>query len=254
MKKFFLIAFFALLMSSSAYSQKVGFISSDLIRDKFPEAKQVDIRVQSVVEDWKRELEVIEKQIQETDFDIKKNRLVWSDEERTTKEKDLENLKSYKLEYARKKFEVNGEYDVTLKMMMQPVEEKIFAAVQEVSQEDGFDLVWDKAVNPLIYTNFKYDLTLKVLKKLGVSVDSLEKDLQKKIDADPRNQTKDSKEPPKRSRSRTKTEVDDKNIEKEDNNIFDKKNPFDQNNPNQNDPNNPTKTDPINPTENRRKK
>lgn len=214
-KKSILAIIFAFSLTYISYSQKVGFISSDLIRAKFPEASQVELRVQSVVEDWKREIEVIDKQIQDLEFDIKKNRLVWSDEERATKEKDLENLKTYKLDYARKKFEANGEYDVTLRMMMQPVEEKIFAAVQEVSQEEGYDLVWDKSVNPLSYTNFKYDLTIKVLKKLGVSVDSLEKDLQKKIDSDPRNQTKDSKEAPKRSRSRNKKDAEDKYIEKE---------------------------------------
>ena len=115
--------------------------------------------------------------------------------------------------FARNKFETNGEYDKVLKDIFKPIEEKIYAAVQEVANEEGYDIVFDKSVQPLPYTNFKYDLTVKVLRKLGVDVDALEKEQQDKINKDPRNQQKQSKEPPKRTKSRPKDE-ETRDIEK----------------------------------------
>ncbi|HPO63575.1 MAG TPA: OmpH family outer membrane protein [Candidatus Kapabacteria bacterium] len=201
------------ITSNTAFAQKVGFIASDVIREQFTEAQQADQRIRTIVEEWKRELSDLELQIQDIEQDIQRNRLVWSDDEKTKKDADLEVLKKHKLEYARKKFESGGEYDVTVKTIMKPIEEKIYAAIQNVATDEGYDIIWDKSVNPLPYTNFKYDLTVKVLRKLGVDVKKLEDELQQKISKDPRNQEKETKSAPRgRSRQRSK---DGKEIEKE---------------------------------------
>ncbi len=150
-----------LLAPIQLFAQRVGFIASDIIREKFPEAKQAEQRIRSVVEEWKRELEDMDKRIENLKFEINKNRLIWTEEEKRNKEKELEDLTTQKLTYSRKKFEPGGEYDILVKTIMQPVEEKIYAAVQKVAAENGFDIIWDKSTNPLAYVNYKYDLTLK---------------------------------------------------------------------------------------------
>lgn len=208
MKKLILIVCFAFSFTN-LFSQKVGFVSTDVIREKFPEAQQANQRIQSIVEEWKRELNNLEKQIEALEFEIQKNRLIWSDEERLQKEKEKNDLIAQRREYARSKFESGGEYEQTVKTIMQPVEEKIYAAIQEVCTEENYDIIWDKSVNPLVYVNFKYDLTVKVLKKLGVDVKKLEEELQEKIAKDPRNQKPETKAPPRgRARERTKQEIE----------------------------------------------
>ncbi|MBM2814539.1 MAG: ompH [Ignavibacteria bacterium] len=201
-----IIAFFYLAIPDT-FAQKVGFISSETIRDKFPEAKQTDQRINSMVEEWKREIDALEKEISALEFEIQKNRLVWSDDEKIEKEKDLEGKRSKRRDMAKMKFGSGGEYDNTARMLMQPIEDKIYAAIQEVSTEDGYDIIWDLSVQPLAYQNFKYDITVKVLRKLGVDVEQLEKEQKEKIDRDPRNQKKESATPAsKRKKSRSGTE------------------------------------------------
>ena len=210
-RNFFVMVIGILLFSLSLFAQKVAFIASDIIRTNLTEAKQADQRINSIVDEWKRELETLDKNIEILEGEIKKNRLVWSDDEKSEKEKELETLKRERMTYARNKFETSGEYDKTVNEIMKPIEEKIFAAVQEVSVEEGYDVIFDKSVQPLPYCNFKYDLTVKVLKKLGVNVEQLEKELKEKIDKDPRNAKKDSKEPPgKRTKSRDANDMIEK--------------------------------------------
>lgn len=192
-----------LLAPIQLFAQRVGFIASDIIREKFPEAKQAEQRIRSVVEEWKRELEDMDKRIENLKFEINKNRLIWTEEEKRNKEKELEDLTTQKLTYSRKKFEPGGEYDILVKTIMQPVEEKIYAAVQKVAAENGFDIIWDKSTNPLVYVNYKYDLTLKVLRELGVDVSQMEKELQEKISKDPRNQVKVETPSTQRKKQRT---------------------------------------------------
>ncbi len=197
------------------FPQRVGFIASDVIRDKFPEAKQAEQRVRSVVEDWKRDIEDLEKRIENLKFEINKNRLIWTEEEKKQKEKELEDLNTQLLVFSRKKFEPGGEYDLIVKTIMQPVEEKIYAAVQKVAAENGFDIIWDKSTSPLAYVNYKYDLTLKVLRELGVDVSQMEKELQEKIAKDPRNQIKVETPSSTRKKQRIKKEIEEKPKENE---------------------------------------
>jgi outer membrane protein len=199
------------------FSQRVGFIASDVIRAHLTDAKQADQRIKTIVDEWKRELETMDKNIDILETDIKKNRLIWTDEERQEKEKELENLKNEKMTYARNKYETNGEYDKTVKEIYKPIEEKIYAAVQEVANEEGYDIIFDKSVQPLPYTNFKFDLTIKVLRKLGVNDEELEKEQQEKIAKDPRNFQRKSQEPPKRTKSRINPQEENRDIERQPN-------------------------------------
>ncbi len=98
---------------------------------------------------------------------------------------------------------------------MKPIEEKIYAAVQEVSADQGYDLIWDQSTQPLAYVNFKYDITVKVLRKLGVDVDELEKELNKKIDNDPRNKEPEVKKSRRTSRTKTSNKTESEDNKKE---------------------------------------
>ncbi len=202
----FIAVILTFVCSSNLSAQKVGFINSNTIRTKFPEAISAEQRVQSVVEDWKRELAETQNQIEELEFEMKKNRLIWSDREKAAKERKLKELLKKREGFAKIKFESGGEYDKIVKEIMSPIEEKIFASVQTVASDEGYDIILDQSIQPIPYVNFKYDLTIKVLKVLGVETEDLEKDLQQKIDKDPRNQKKESKKPRSRRARRSRND------------------------------------------------
>lgn len=199
-----------LFMMQPMFSQKIGYVSSQAIREKFPEAKQAEQRLQTMVDNWKRELDDQQKVISELDLEIKKNRLVWTEVEKAEKIATFERKKKEREEYATRKLGPNGEYDAAIALVFRGVEEKIYAAIQEVSLSDNYDIVWDKATQPLVFINPKYDLTVKVLKKLGINVDDMEKQQQEAIDKDPRNNKKtttSTSTSTKRTRTRKPAEV-----------------------------------------------
>jgi len=215
LKSIIIIFCATLLFAMSVKAQKVGFVSSDDIRKNFPEARQADQRLQSIVEEWKRELQSIDDNIRILEDEIKKNRLVWTDDERSTNENELNELKKLQKTYAKDKFEVGGEYDKAVQMLMKKIEEKIYAATQEVAANEGYDIVFDKSVQPLPYVNFKYDLTVKVLRKLGVDTKKLEEELDAKITKDPRNQQSEPRQAPSKRRSKSRSGASETNIDEE---------------------------------------
>ncbi|OGU60317.1 MAG: hypothetical protein A2X64_03750 [Ignavibacteria bacterium GWF2_33_9] len=215
MKKYILL--FLLIFSISPVSlisQRVAFINSQMIRNKFSESQQAEQRISSFVDEWKRELNTMQKNVENLKFEINKNRLIWTAEEKGRKDKELLDLTEKSEGYAKSKFAPNGEYDLIVKQIMLPIEQKISAAVQKIANQRKFDIVFDQSVQPLAYVNFKYDLTIEVLKELGVDVDELEKELQDKIKTDPANQRPESKKPQRVSRSKkNEANTDERNFE-----------------------------------------
>lgn len=210
------IAIVVVIFSSSAFSQKVGFINSNTIREKFPDAQQAQQRVQSMTDEWKRELDAMQQKVDNLEFEIKKNRLIWTETERQNKDSELAMLRKTREDYARSIFEPQGKYDQAVETIFTPVEEKIYASVQQVAADQGFDILVDQSVQPLPYVNYKYDMTVRVLKNLGVDVDELEKDLQERIDKDPRNQQRESKAPSRR-RGRSSRSQEERQFEQPEN-------------------------------------
>lgn len=94
--KILLIVGLLAVATPSLYSQRVGFFNSETIREKFQEAKQAEQRIQTIVDEWKREIKAMQEQISKLEYDLKKNRLIWSDDERRKNEMDLEKLKKKK--------------------------------------------------------------------------------------------------------------------------------------------------------------
>ncbi|GIV53445.1 MAG: hypothetical protein KatS3mg038_3966 [Candidatus Kapaibacterium sp.] len=199
------VALFAIGGATIVHAQKVGYIASDAIRSRWPEMQQAEQRIQSMVEDWKREAAEQQKAIDQLDAEIKKNRLIWTLEERQQKEAELVRLKEERQRFLKQKFEPGGEYDQQSQAILRPVEEKLFAAVQEVAANEGFDIVLDKSTQVIPYVNPKYDLTVKVMKKLNITADDLEKELAKAIEEDPRNKAERQKQSPPTPRRRSRT-------------------------------------------------
>lgn len=184
--------------------QKVGFISSEIIREKLPVANRAEQRIQSNVEQWKREIENFDVKIQNSELDLKKSRLIWTESEIADKEAKINQLKSKKQKFVSETFDTGGKYDQLVKTVWKPIEDKIFAAVAAISAEKNYDFVFDKSLQPVPYTNYRYDLTVDVLERLGVDVDKMKEDLKKKISEDPRNQKPEPKTIKKRARSRSR--------------------------------------------------
>ena len=190
-----------LTFAQTASAQKIGYVSTDAIRAQYESNKQAVERLNEYVDEWKAELAQRQLDIDELEIEIKKNRLVWTDQERQTKEKDVEEKRRDRDQFARMKFEPGGEHDQNAESLFKAVWSKIYLAVQKVSAAEGYDIVWDKSVQPLVYVNAKYDVTAKVMKELGIDADELERKQKEVVDSDPRNKRVDE---PRKRKSRSK--------------------------------------------------
>lgn len=172
---------------TSLSAQKIGYVSTETIKKQYDPYIQAEARLNVMVEDWKAELSQMKKDIEDLELEMRKNRLIWTDTERQQKELDVADKRRKREEFASEKFAPGGEHDQQAESLFKAIWEKIYLAIQKISAEESYDIVWDKSVQPLVYVNAKYDITVKVMKQLGIDAEALDKKQQEVIEGDPRN-------------------------------------------------------------------
>ena len=161
-------ALLLLMFSGFSYSQmKIGYVDSDAIMDKLPDAQDAKQRLDVFVQEWQGELNKIENTWKTKYDDYEKRKLIMTDQARAELEAELVKLEKQISDYREKKFGTNGEMFQKQDELMKPVQNKVFSAIKEVAQEEDYDYVFDRSGDILLlFAKDKYDITVKVLNKL----------------------------------------------------------------------------------------
>lgn len=158
------LGFFAM---HAAAQQKIGWVSTEAIMQKLPEAQDAQKQLDALVADWQNELKKMQDGWQQKFNDYDKKKLLMSDTRRAEAERELMDLEKKISDYRNQKFGPNGELFQKQNEIMKPVQDKVFNAIQKVAADDGYDYILDKSGDALLlFSNDKYDLTDKVLAAL----------------------------------------------------------------------------------------
>lgn len=160
-----------LLTSLSVRAQgKVAYVASDAILDKLPEAKTGRARLSEMQQTWLREIDKMGNDVDKLQRDIQQNRLLWSPQEKRDADAKLVDLQSKLAAYRSGKFGPQGEYAKEQEKLMGPIIDKVQKAIEEEARAQKYDIVFDKSNRgtPILYANSSVDITVAVLKRLGV--------------------------------------------------------------------------------------
>jgi outer membrane protein len=166
MKKFslsFITLFF--LFSTSSFAQlQIGYVNSDAILKKLPDAQDAQKKLDALIQEWKEEIQKMQKEFETKTKDFDKRKLVMSDNNKLEIEKELEKLESDISKFREGKFGYKGELYTKQEEVMKPIQNRIFTAIQEVAEEDDLDFVFDKSGDIMfLFAKDKFDITDKVL-------------------------------------------------------------------------------------------
>ncbi|GIK20768.1 MAG: OmpH family outer membrane protein [Ignavibacterium sp.] len=167
MKKILITSIFILVSSISFAQLKIGYIDSDTIMDQLPDVQDARQKLDALIQEWQAELNKMENDWKTKYDDYEKRKLIMSDQTRAETEAALVQLETQMAQYREKKFGTNGELFQKQDELMKPVQNKIFAALKELAEQENFDFVFDRSGDIMIlFAKEKYDLTSKVLDKL----------------------------------------------------------------------------------------
>lgn len=163
-----------LLVALPATAQvKIGHISSDAIMRQLPDAQDAQKQLDALVAEWQGELNRLQQEWKGKFEEYDRKKLIMTDQRRSAEERELRELDQKIADFRNQKFGQNGELFAKQDELMKPVQDRVFKAIRDVAEEEGYDYIFDKSGEILLmYSNEKLDLTQKVLQKLQVTGDT----------------------------------------------------------------------------------
>jgi outer membrane protein len=149
-------------------AQKMAFIDTEYILDNIPAYRAAQNQLDQLSTQYQKELESIHAEIEQMYRDFQAESVLLSEDMKRkredviiTKEKDYKQLQ-------KKYFGPNGDLFKKRQGLVKPIQDDVFNAVQDISNEGSYAIIFDKAGGTtLFFTNPKFDLSDQVLQKLG---------------------------------------------------------------------------------------
>lgn len=169
-KVLFLLAF-ASLMSWSALAQRgvrIGYIDTEYILQNVPEYQEANAQLESKVQQWKSDIEKRLSAVEQKKKQLSSESVLLTPELIKERQEEITIEENEILDYQQKRFGPNGDLMIQRKQLMQPVQDQIFAAVQEIATSRQYDFVFDKSTDVvMLYSADRYDISDQVLRSIN---------------------------------------------------------------------------------------
>lgn len=157
-----------LLMAVAVQAQKFAFVDTEYILNNIPsyKAAQDDLEVQAA--EWQQEIETRYKEIDKMYREYQAEKVLLTQDMRNKREEDIikaeQDVKTLQKDY----FGDGGLLFKKRQEKIGPIQDQIYNAIKELSNESGYAIIFDSASGPTVmYTNPRYDVSDAILERLG---------------------------------------------------------------------------------------
>ncbi len=168
-KVLFLLAIISLL-SFNANAQRgvrIGYIDTEYILQNVPEYQEASTQLDKKVLQWKTEIEKRLSAIEQKKKELNNESVLLTKELYDERFEDISFEEAEILDYQQKRFGPNGDLMIQKRQLIEPIQDQIFAAVQEIATTKKYDFVFDKSADVvMLYSAERYDVSEQVLRTI----------------------------------------------------------------------------------------
>lgn len=177
MKKAGMIFILCACIAHSSLAQKFGYIDTDFILSKMPDAAKAQGEIDAFVSKWQNEIQARYEEVNKMDQDYRAEEILLTDEMKQQRLKAIEDKKKEAVDYNNKIFGYEGMLYLKKKELMQPIRDQIMEATNKVAKTRKLEFVFDKASDlTMIYSDPRHDYSDYILEELGLGENQENKD------------------------------------------------------------------------------
>lgn len=158
-------------LSSSTFAQrggqKIGYVDLEYILENIPEYAQAQNQLDQKVIKWQQKLDKLKKEIETMKIDLSNEKALLTDD---LIEERLEDIAIVEQEFKKTEmayFSSDGDLFFYRKLLVKPIQDQVYNAVQEIGQARGYEIIFDKSSDLImLYTSKKADISELVLKSI----------------------------------------------------------------------------------------
>lgn len=170
MKKILMLLALALGCSLAASAQKYALVDMEYILKNYPQYEMANEQLNQLSQRWQREVEAKSAEAETLYKNYQSELVFMTDEQKKAKEQEIVNAEKAATDLKYKYFGPEGELYNKRQTLMQPIQDEIYNAIKKISEEKGYQTVFDRASSAnIIYASPRIDISNEVLDRLGYS-------------------------------------------------------------------------------------
>jgi outer membrane protein len=151
-------------------AQKFVMVDMEYIMKNIPSYETANEQLNQVSKKWQSEVDTQMQEVQKMYKNYQTELVFLSEDMKVKREEEIVAKEKAAQELKRSYFGSEGELFKKRKSLMKPIQDEVYTAIQEISKEKDYELVFDKSSSMnVIFTSSKLDISDVVLKKLGYS-------------------------------------------------------------------------------------
>jgi outer membrane protein len=169
MKNLLIILVALLGTVSLAQAQKIAVIDLDMILQNMKEYTKAQDELDRIASEWRQEIANEQDKIKSMYNKYQAEQVLMSEEMRRAKEDEIINKEKEVRDMQRERFGPEGLLFRKRQELVQPIQEKIFAAIDAYAKERAFDIILEKSsAAGLLYVSDAMDKTEDIMRRLNI--------------------------------------------------------------------------------------
>ena len=170
MKRMIICSCLLWICSLAGMAQKFALIDMEYILKNIPAYEMTNEQLSQVSQKWQNEVEALQQEAQNMYKNYQSDLVFLSAEMKTKREEEIVKKEQEAQDLKRKYFGPDVELYKKRESLMKPIQDEIYNAVKEISDDKGYQIVWDRAsAMSIIFASPKIDISNEVLAKMGYS-------------------------------------------------------------------------------------
>jgi outer membrane protein len=150
-------------------AQRIAYVDINAILEQMEEYRQAQEELDRVAKEWRQDIKMKYDEIQSMYNKYQAEQVLLSDEMRKKREDEIMEAERQVRELQKDKFGPEGQLFEKRRKLVQPIQEKVYVAIEDYANSRGYDFIFDKGGNSgMIFSNPRYDKTEDLLQELGI--------------------------------------------------------------------------------------
>ncbi|UJH90883.1 OmpH family outer membrane protein [Antarcticibacterium sp. 1MA-6-2] len=146
---------------------RLAYIDMEYILANVPEYQQASAQLEERVQQWKAELEKDQRKVDQMKIALEQERPLLTKELIEEREATIGFEESKIAEYQQKRFGSNGDFILQKKRLIQPIQDQVFNAIQEIGEQRNYDIIFDRTSNVgIVFIAEKHNISDQVLRTI----------------------------------------------------------------------------------------
>ncbi len=170
MKKYFAVAFILFLVfpvNAQTRGIKIGYIDMEYILQNVPDYTEAKNQLEQKAQKWKQEIESKKNEISGLKDALTTERALLTKELVSEREEEIKFKEDELIDFQQKKFGPNGDLITQKSVLVKPIQDQVFTAVQDIAEIKKYDYIFDKSSDlTMLFAAKRLDISDQVIRAI----------------------------------------------------------------------------------------